>query len=280
MKDETTALEVHACLCGSQMIEFEHDAIEAGNEGLSHAVCRRCGARGPKARSGPHVIWVWNRYASGEPFPAVEASEAEVGRLRDKLESDRAIVCDGLHEIGDAIKSVEWLRLGRGSYEWDDDRWKDEFGTAIDAIFVSLDPLRRVAGDWTDCSRDPRDIKRAREYPEVQVRNLKAQCESLRSALGEYLDWHEANFLLPSGNFEDPDQQSLARTARQALAQTPEQSLEGFRDDALREAHQSLGKFADNLAKRDDFLVEKRMWGEFTEWLQTHPIRALKTGEG
>lgn len=40
----------------------------------------------------------------------------------------------------------------------------------------------------------------------------------MRETLAEYLDWHEINFQLPSGNFEDPDQQNLARRARTILA--------------------------------------------------------------
>lgn len=40
----------------------------------------------------------------------------------------------------------------------------------------------------------------------------------LLAALEEYLDWHEANFVLPSGNFEDPDQMTLAKKARAAIA--------------------------------------------------------------
>lgn len=41
--------------------------------------------------------------------------------------------------------------------------------------------------------------------------------DDLVATLGEYLNWHEANFMLPSGNFEDPDQHSLARRARAAI---------------------------------------------------------------
>ena len=45
-----------------------------------------------------------------------------------------------------------------------------------------------------------------------------ASVKALVEALGEYLDWHETNFALPSGNFEDPDQTTLAKDARAALA--------------------------------------------------------------
>ncbi len=46
---------------------------------------------------------------------------------------------------------------------------------------------------------------------------LKKRNAALREALREYLDWHETNFVLPSGNFEDPDQMALAKAARAAL---------------------------------------------------------------
>ncbi len=48
------------------------------------------------------------------------------------------------------------------------------------------------------------------------------QNAALREALREYLDWHETNFVLPSGNFEDPDQMVLAKAARAALEASDE----------------------------------------------------------
>ena len=53
---------------------------------------------------------------------------------------------------------------------------------------------------------------------EIANAHLMAAAFDLYEALVEYLDWHEANFILASGNFEDPDQHSLARNARIALS--------------------------------------------------------------
>ena len=75
----------------------------------------------------------------------------ETERLIAVNEHDRTHVADGIEEVMAALKSREWLRLGRGSYEWDDDRWKDEFGEAFDEIVKAMDRLRTVAGDFSDC---------------------------------------------------------------------------------------------------------------------------------
>jgi hypothetical protein len=88
---------------------------------------------------------------------------AEVERLREALEQDRTTVADGINAIKKALAAREGLRLGRGSYEWDDDRWKDEFGEAYDEIVGALEPLALVAGNWQHCSEKHEDIKRARQ---------------------------------------------------------------------------------------------------------------------
>jgi hypothetical protein len=65
---------------------------------------------------------------------SLTAAQDERDAAMGSLEAQRTSLCNPLKAIRDAIKAREWLRLGRGSYEWDDDRWRDEFGDAIDAI--------------------------------------------------------------------------------------------------------------------------------------------------
>lgn len=50
-----------------------------------------------------------------------------------------------------------------------------------------------------------------------EAREDREEIRALKKALAEYLDWHESNFMLPSGNFEDPDQDALAKRARELL---------------------------------------------------------------
>jgi hypothetical protein len=57
------------------------------------------------------------------------------------------------------------LRLGRGSYEYDDERWKDEFGDALDAIERAMEPLRVVAANLRDSPIEAEAIAAARVIP-------------------------------------------------------------------------------------------------------------------
>ena len=86
----------------------------------------------------------------------------EIKRLKAVNERDRSQVADVFTAIMEAIRRREWLRLGRGSYEYDDDRWRDEFSQAIDEVIEAAKPLRKIAADWSDCPTDPEEIAAAR----------------------------------------------------------------------------------------------------------------------
>ena len=125
----------------------------------------------------------------------------EAARLSAVIERDRTTVADGIQAIRKAISSHEWLRLGRGSYEWDDDRWKDEFGAAIDAIETALDPLRKVAIDWSDCPTRTEEIMAARRVnpaarPPVTEEMVERMAAWLWGQTGDGVPWadtHEVN---------------------------------------------------------------------------------------
>lgn len=107
----------------------------------------------------------------------ITALEAEIKRLGNRLEYDRSEVAGGIAAVENAIKGREWLREGRGCYEYDDDRWKDEFGGALDEIREALQPLRRIAKDWSDCPTEPDDIKQARISELERLRARVAELE-------------------------------------------------------------------------------------------------------
>lgn len=80
---------------------------------------------------------------------------AEIERLRDILDTERYKVAAGLQAIVRAVQGRKWLsEPGRGSYTYDDHRYQQEFGAALDEIDTALAPLRRIAADWSDCPRD------------------------------------------------------------------------------------------------------------------------------
>ena len=78
------------------------------------------------------------------------------------LERERTAVADGINAIEATLRGKWWMTEGRGSYEYNDDRWRDEFRDAIHAIKASLEPLKRIAGDWSDCPKTWEEVLAAR----------------------------------------------------------------------------------------------------------------------
>jgi hypothetical protein len=92
----------------------------------------------------------------------VRSLKARVAELESILERDRSRVAVGLMAIRKAVARRHWLTVGRGSYAWDDDRWKGEFAQALQEIEEALPPLAKVAADWSNCPTDPAIIAAAR----------------------------------------------------------------------------------------------------------------------
>ena len=105
-------------------------------------------------------------YVTDESYDEMCAEkDDEIKRLKAVNERDRSQVAEVFNEIMEAIRRREWLRLGRGSYEYDDDRWRGEFSQAIDEVVAAAEPLRKIAADWSDCPTDPKEIAAARAGP-------------------------------------------------------------------------------------------------------------------
>lgn len=97
------------------------------------------------------------------PAPAEEPGDDERERaLEAVIERDRTEVARGVHGIKAALHNYAWLTEGRGSYEWDDDRWRDEFGRAVDLVLERLAPLERIAGDLSDSPKTQGEVEAAR----------------------------------------------------------------------------------------------------------------------
>ena len=92
-----------------------------------------------------------------------EGIDAEQKRYRKILELERSTVNISVYDIREAMRRRWWLTQGRGSYEYDDDRWKDEFGEAFKDIEAALNPLIKLATDWSDCPTDRKEIQAIRQ---------------------------------------------------------------------------------------------------------------------
>lgn len=93
----------------------------------------------------------------------VEQVTGEIEHLRHVIDRDRYIVAAVAGSIDRAISGYQWLLgEGRGPYEWDDDRFRDEFRHAVAAIEEAAKPLLHVAWDKTDCTRIEERVEAAR----------------------------------------------------------------------------------------------------------------------
>jgi hypothetical protein len=85
-------------------------------------------------------------------------------RMSDVLDVERYKVAIGVQAIARAVQGRQWLsQPGRGSYAWDDERYQQEFGAALDEILEALKPLQAIAQDWSYCPRDPLRVEANRQ---------------------------------------------------------------------------------------------------------------------
>lgn len=118
---------------------------------------------------------------------------AENRLLRMIIERDRSIVATAAHGLDRAIGSYAHLLEGRGSHEWDDDSWRDEFRDACRTIARKAAPLRIIAGDRSNGLESTADVMTARAF-DLNVERLKA-CEHI--AEGDE-NWQTLRDLCPS----------------------------------------------------------------------------------
>jgi hypothetical protein len=70
--------------------------------------------------------------------------------LEAVIERDRSRVAEGVTALRKIVIRREWLGEGRGPYEWDDDRWHDEFKTTASEIRGAIEDLEKLAGDLSN----------------------------------------------------------------------------------------------------------------------------------
>ena len=88
--------------------------------------------------------------------------EAENRRLRMVIEGERSIAATAASKITRTIAAYSHLLRGRGSYEFDDDKWRDEFRDACAALEKAAGPLAKIGADRSDGLNNTADVMAAR----------------------------------------------------------------------------------------------------------------------
>jgi len=109
----------------------------------------------------------WRKDSSLETWFPITAEtlkqlKAERDALGEQLEHDRTLVADCVTAATKAVQMRDWLTEGRGPYEWNDDNWHKEFYAAATEFLTAIEPMRKVAADWSGCPKDAEAVAKAR----------------------------------------------------------------------------------------------------------------------
>ena len=137
----------------------------------------------------------------GTPYPELHRHQMVIA-IKERIaaltqEKDKAFAANELdrrrlHKIVTAFEAEitgrMWLLEGRGSYEWDDDKYRQEFGWAVHAIQEKLELLRRISSSLKDCPADEKGVDKVRRLEGLEQENVQllASHERLREALQRY----------------------------------------------------------------------------------------------
>jgi hypothetical protein len=103
----------------------------------------------------------------------------ELAAAGNAMERDRTSLAAAVTGITKAIKMRDWLAESRGPYEWDDDRFYSEFSAALNEILQAIEPLRKIAADWTGCPKDAASVEAARTDLRAELATERANQERL-----------------------------------------------------------------------------------------------------
>ncbi len=116
-----------------------------------------------------------SQLAKAEAALAQKTRECEEAKAANEL--DRRSLWAVVRAIDEEITGRMWLIEGRGNYEWDDDKYRQEFGWAVHALQEKLEPLRKIAHDLKNCPETEQGVN--------SVRKLEAQVEQLGRQVAE-----------------------------------------------------------------------------------------------
>lgn len=94
----------------------------------------------------------------------VEQLEAEVKRVRGLIDRDRTGLANALAEVKARAQASYWIVEGRGSYTWNDERYRRETGKVLEEIGGIATKALRESGDLANSAfHPPVECKRCTE---------------------------------------------------------------------------------------------------------------------
>jgi hypothetical protein len=135
----------------------------------------------------------------------IDELRPEVARLRALLHRDQTGLAAALVDVVREASARLWVVDGRGSYEWDDERYRREAGAALRAIVEIAKTALGESGRVADSAFHPE-----RPTPPEPV-----MATSVAIRLRELAD--EARSLMPHRGFNDEDNQAAWSQAQKEI---------------------------------------------------------------
>jgi len=129
------------------------------------------------------IVGLWNNPSLQSQAAALAEATRERNEAFRANEHDRAVVSEVRGTFLAALARRSWLLEGRGSYEWDDDRWKAEFGEAVKELGEAIQPLEKIGIDWSLCPVGPDEIAEARIDWKSRADSAEAKLKVAEEAL-------------------------------------------------------------------------------------------------
>lgn len=107
-----------------------------------------------------------------------------IDHLTHVIDRDRYVVAAGITAVESAVRARQWVLQGRGPYEWDDDDYRKEFGLWTEEVYRTMDILRKVSFDKTDCTTDEAKTNAARKAAYEIIRAPIQHREMIAADLG------------------------------------------------------------------------------------------------
>lgn len=119
---------------------------------------------GCDAKLCPANTWtslkLWNTRVSRR-----DPEGSEIQRLQGIIERDRSWAIEWIKRVQAEISKRRGISQSRGSYTWDDDEYRKEFCSALDAIEAALSKAQvdTHARDLSDCPTTQAEVEKARD---------------------------------------------------------------------------------------------------------------------
>jgi hypothetical protein len=104
-----------------------------------------------EAEAAERALATLERMTAGGAAGAIAAVRAEFERLRGIIERDRTIFANATKRMLAELRGRMWMVESRGSYEYDDKRFQDEFGEAVTALRAEVEAIRELGRGFSDC---------------------------------------------------------------------------------------------------------------------------------